>query len=290
VVREPIMVEHGDRVVLTLAPPPAARVPDGFVYIAPGTFLYGAAGDDATRRYFLSAPPRHVRRTNAFLIARTEVTFAQWIAYLEATPTARPPSTPRKLSGAVQLERRGGAWQLTITPTVRTYTARWGQPIRYQGRDRNVEQDWRNFPVVGVSGAEAEAFAAWLDRTRRIPGARLCSEVEWERAARGSDGRTTPTGEPLEGDDANFDTTYPYELRGPDAVGSHPRSASPYGLLDMMGNAFEVTRGEDPGTFIGRGGSFFHDRLTAHLANHAAFNRDQADATTGIRLCASVAP
>ena len=52
----------------------------------------------------------------------------------------------------------------------------------------------------------------WLDRTGRVPGARVCEEREWERAARGADDRMYPHGDNLEPDDANFDETYGKDL------------------------------------------------------------------------------
>lgn len=96
-----------------------------------------------------------------------------------------------------------------------------GQHLRYKNRSRAAEQDWTRFPVSGVSYEDAVAYAARLDHTRRIPGARLCDEYERERAARGADGRTFPTGATLELDDANIDVTYGRDLLavGPDEVG-----------------------------------------------------------------------
>ena len=135
-------------------------------------------------------------------------------------------------------------------------------------------------------GEDATAYAAWLDCTGRIPGARLCSEVEWERAARGADGRAYPAGHPLEPDDSNVDVTHGPRLMGPDEVGSHPGSRSPFGLDDMSGNAFEWTVSEDAG-YVLRGGGYMYDRKTAHLANRCLMNATVRDATVGLRLCAT---
>jgi eukaryotic-like serine/threonine-protein kinase len=290
-IREPIAVARGATTELVLAPPPASAVPAGYVYLAPGWFLYGSAADDDTRRTFFSTVPLHRRHTDAFVIARTEVTFSDWMAYVDAQPEAEraklTPNLPLKLGGGVRLERASDGWRLTLLPIERTYTAAWNEPLRYAGRTRHAVQDWHKLPVIGLSAGDAGAYAAWLDRTGRLPGARLCTELEWERAARGVDGRTTPTGRVLDGDDANLDSTYPHELAGPDEVGAHPASASPYGVLDMAGNAFEWTRGERQNTYVARGGSYYHDRKTADLTNRNESSEVLRDPTAGLRLCAT---
>jgi eukaryotic-like serine/threonine-protein kinase len=142
--------------------------------------------------------------------------------------------------------------------------------------------------VLGISAIDAGGYAAWLDRTGRLRGARICSEPEWERAARGADGRSTPSGRVLEGEDANLDATYTRELMGPDEIGSHPATVSPYGLNDTAGNAFEWTIGERPGTYVVRGGSYYHDRKTADLANRNEAIPTIHEPTGGVRLCATV--
>ena len=74
-----------------------------------------------------------------------------------------------------------------MQPNERAYEAREGEPIRYSGRAQRASQDWLRFPVSGVTWDDAATYAAWLDATGRVPGARLCTEYEWERAARGAD-------------------------------------------------------------------------------------------------------
>lgn len=262
-------------------------MPDGYIYLAPGWFSYGSGADEETRRTFLSTMPLHLRHTDGFLVGRNEVTWGDWIAYLEAQPDAPSVHTVR-FGNDVRLERAAGGWQLTLTPNARTYTARWGEPIVYAGRRSHVEQDWRKLPVLGISAVESIAYTTWLDHTGRVPGARLCSEVEWERAARGSDGRTTPSGHVLDGEDANIDLTYDRELMGPDEVGTHPGSISPYGLNDTAGNAFEWTVGERVGVYVVRGGSYYHDRKTADLSNRNETGATVREPAGGLRVCATL--
>ena len=83
--------------------------------------------------------------------------------------------------------------------------------------------------MAGVSAVDAERYFAWLRQTGRVPGARFCTELEWERAARGADDRLFPHGDELAGSDANLDVSYGRldAAYGPDAVGLHPGVAKP---------------------------------------------------------------
>jgi formylglycine-generating enzyme required for sulfatase activity len=181
-------------------------------------------------------------------------------------------------------------WQLGMTPTTRTYRAATGERLHYEGRARRVDQDWTRFPVSAVSFEDATAFAAWLDRTGRVPGARLCDEYEWERAARGADGRTYPVGPALAPDDANIDVTYGRDPLGfgPDEVGSHPASRSPVGADDMVGNVWEwVGSVQSPAAPVIRGGSWYQGELSARSDNRENGEPTQRNPLLGLRLCAT---
>ena len=291
-VRYPVRLERGERRQVQIALPPADRVPQGFVFIPPGRYLAGSAGDEDMRRAFFNAPPLHAIDIGGYLIAVREVTFADWIEFLEAQDPAerarRTPGVSTLGTRNVKLERDGEGWTLSLPLGDQVVTAREGQPIVYPGRQRRREQDWLAMPVIGISAEDAEAYLAWLGRTGRVPGARLCTEREWVRAARGADQRTFPHGFRLEPDDACFDATYKKDpgSMGPDEVGSHPTTRSPFGLDDTVGNAFEWTRGPSPGVYAVRGGSYFDARITLQLPNRLETLATVRDPTLGLRVCA----
>lgn len=294
-VRMPLELERGTRVPIAVDLPPSAAIPDGFVYIPPGVGYFGSPDAEAVRAWF-NAVPLHAVATPGFVIARHETTFAEWIEYLDTlSPAERDQRRPRVAGtgfrGMLELSRGpDNSWQIALQPTEHMLRARWGELVRYPERDRRAAQDWRRMPVTGISYDDAAAYAVWLHSTTKLHGARLCTELEWEKAARGTADRTYPHGNTLAADDANFDETYGKRPGGfgPDEVGSHPASTSPFGVADLAGNVWEwVTSSVAKDQVVARGGSYYFSANTARLNNRELPEPSYRDLTVGLRICAS---
>ncbi|MCL4826843.1 MAG: formylglycine-generating enzyme family protein [Caldilinea sp.] len=190
------------------------------VYIPPGWFWMGSdkrrdpdAWEDET--------PLHQVFLNGYWIGRYPVTVAQFAAFVDET------------GYRTRAEERGYAYIWTGSTWRDVHGANWRHP-------RGPESDVRNkqeHPVTCVTWRDAQAYCDWLTRAtgRRY---RLPTEAEWEKAARGVDGRIYPWGnEKPTKVHCNFDMN----VGDTTPVGSYPKGASPYGMLDAAGNVWEWT-------------------------------------------------
>jgi formylglycine-generating enzyme required for sulfatase activity len=192
----------------------------GFVEVPEGLFVMGSDKKKDTMAYEDEQPLREVMLP-AYFVARYPVTHAQYLAFVESTGHSPP-------IAEVDSERP------------------------YEWRDGRPPSHLLNHPVVLVTWYDAEGYCRWLTEQLRdweqtpAPLARLLreegwqvalpTEAQWEKAARGTDGRIYPWGDEPHSIRANYDDA---EVGRTSAVGCFPSGASPYGAEDMSGNVDE---------------------------------------------------
>jgi formylglycine-generating enzyme required for sulfatase activity/uncharacterized caspase-like protein len=225
--------------------------------------------------------PRHRVMLDAFHIDRDEVTNALFERFVQAT--SHRTTAEREGKGWVW-HPKDGKWQLEEVGG-----AGWRTP---GGSGTSAASD---HPVVQVSWHDADAYCRWA-------GKRLPTEVEWEKAARGTDGRRYPWGDDWDQTRANGAMT----AKATRPVGSYHSGTSPYGVHDMAGNVAEWVAdwfgkdyyqrsplrnptGPDSGTRrVLRGGSWSFSPRVLRSANRLDGSPDGRDNNLGFRCARGV--
>ena len=193
-----------------------------FVHVPAGEFLMGS--DRASDASALDAElPQHILFLQAYFIGQSPVTVAQFEAFVQAT------------GYRTSAEQIGHGYNLVDGQWSETKGADWQSS---RGAGSSVEQKGAH-PVTLVSWYDAQAFCKWATdiSQHKID---LASEAEWEKAARGVDGRMYPWGNAEPTDSlCNFNLN----MQDTTAVGRYsPQGDSPVGARDMAGNVMEWTR------------------------------------------------
>ena len=188
------------------------------ILIPKGDFLMGSNESDPAVRES-DFKPLHKIYLDDFYIDKYEVNVGQFKKFVAAT------------GYITDAEKNGGAWVITISKGGQEGNISWRNP----GFSQND-----NLPVVCLSWNDAKAYCDWAEK-------KLPTEAEWEKAARGTDGRMYPWGSEWnpskcngnEWDPRNDKTDHRGGLNLTVPVGIYPQGASPYGVMDMAGNAYE---------------------------------------------------
>jgi formylglycine-generating enzyme required for sulfatase activity len=211
----PPMTATSAPAVTSMWQPPTSPIAFDWVEIPAGEFTMGSDPQQDSLADSVEQP-QHSEFVDTFWIARTEVTVAQFAAFVEAT------------GYQTTSEEAGSSYTWTGSEWKDVAGASWRAP---RGPGSSVD-DKQDHPVTHISWDDAQAFSRWA-------GVRLPTEAEWEKACRSTDSRIYPWG--INGPDKSR-ANYNMNVGDTTAVGSFPAGKSPYGLLDMSGNVWEWTQ------------------------------------------------
>ncbi len=152
----------------------------------------------------------------------------------------------------------------------------------------NPEYTQADQPVVGVTRADADAFASWLSGVLGS-AVRLPSEAEWEKAAKAGRNVLFPWGDesPTEGERANYRGNA--RFKRPSPVGSFPNGANPWGLHDMAGNVWEIVSSPAGEPQTAKGGSWMEGSNDVRISNKREIDPAKTYADVGFRIVMEVA-
>ena len=252
----PITLAPGAHCSIEVAPPAACALGDDEVVVPGGRAQLGgdSLASEAEETITADVP--------TFVIQRYPVTFGEWFDFLEELgPVLAEAHKPRTTVGT-------SSWDL----------AKSGMII-----------DPYKLPVFGVSAVSAEAYAAWLSQKTGKKW-RLPTEIEWEKAGRGTDGRVYPWGE-------HFDATF-CKMRDSRAgvsmvepIGTYAADVSPYGVRDLAGGVADWcipdprrTAPREPREVVSRGGAWCDWAIDCRLASRRRYLATEHSARVGVRL------
>ena len=260
----------------------AGQIGQGWVYIPGGPFYMG--GDPMSRRLSWRVgggrgPLRSFQRGGDPLakealescqptiddrfVMQTPVRSSDYLAFINALP---PAQAAQRVPGEATLST-------SLRPAWKRHDGRYELP-----------EDWDpSWPVVAIRLADAQAYAEWLSAHsgRRV---RLPTEEEWEKAARGADGRPFPWGYQADPTFAHMRCSQPGEPR-PSPVACYPIDCSVYGCLDMAGGVREWTSSSfRAGQRVVRGGSWNDDLDDLRCASRQGLSPEYRSSSVGFRL------
>jgi len=213
----PLLIQRAQRHTLCLRLKSKDELPNDFVLI-PGGPLLGTSGSRSRRVVPHELPD--------FALARFPVTLREYGRFLRSlSASERARRMASAFTGAPALFTDHDTWDVSSLVTTEGME-------RLQGRELDL-------PVVGVRWYDAIAYCEWLARETGLP-CRLPTDLEWEKAMRGADGRPFPMGTALDPSFAKLRESRP-EPSQPEPVGAFPLDESPYGVRDLAGGVGDWT-------------------------------------------------
>lgn len=263
----PVHVGRTESVEVELSFRGEEEIGEDFVYVPGGPAVLG--GDPIAH----GALERRIEQIESFAIARFPVTCDEYLAFLNALAREDLRAARRHVPRARAQE--GHYWSYDERRRAFTY------PEKTPGG-----QVWiGGLPVNGVSMEDALAYAEWR---RKLTGERLRlpTENEWEKAARGVDGRFFPWGDHFEPTFCKMKLSRNLPYPEPEPVGAFETDCSPYGVRDMAGGVREICVSDsDPDPVpVMRGGCWHDTGLFCRVAFRHVTQPEFVNTGLGFRL------
>jgi serine/threonine protein kinase/formylglycine-generating enzyme required for sulfatase activity len=272
-VLRPVLVARAARVKVRVRLYTDAEIGDDFVYVPAGRFVMG--GDPLAPESLARGSPD----LGDFFIGRYPVTVGEYAEFIEQVARRSADEARRR---APRVGGNGGApWR--IEP---------GEPVRLPDEPlEGTAAAWSaRWPVFGVSFDDARAYCEWRSFRDGV-AYRLPTEQEWEKAARGVDGRLHPWGDQFDPTFCKMALSRP-GAPAPEEVGAFAADESPYGVRDLAGGVVDwVASWHDEARAVRvlRGGWWAASAVFCRAARRFGAPPDQVVPGAGFRLAKSPA-
>ncbi len=249
-VHVPVLIPRAEPHWIDVRIPATGAYQPGFCYVPGGMTVTG--GDGRAHE----ALPIKMWDVPSFFIQRYPVTFREYLTFLDDISAddemAWDRSVPRSQDGSGVLAYRDPQSGRALP-----------SPLLIEGPMRTLYpegagHEW-GIPILGITYDDALAYAAWRAKRDNIPY-RLPNELEWERAARGADGRPFPWGDHFDATFCKMSTSRENHSQ-PEPVGAFEHDRSPFGVRDLAGGVRDFVYNDDPDDpeIITKGGAWSSD-------------------------------
>ena len=273
----PLGLNRSDPFSLNVTIPTAEQYAPGFVFVSTGISIIG--GDPEA---YDPLPQQRVD-VDAFFMQNYPVSFADYAKFLDDVgqddpdlALARAPRT-RGSDGPLVALGPNGKFVPSESLIVGDMRARYPRNEGHEAR----------MPIIAIRYEDAQAYCAWRAAKDGV-AYRLPTEFEWERAARGADGRFFPWGDRFDANFAKMSSSRSIESHS-EPIGAFPFDRSPFDVFDLAGGVQEwVESTSDDKYAIVRGGHWAGDQRACRTASRKRYHRYARLATVGFRMVYSL--
>ncbi len=258
VVRYPVVITPGGESALVVDAGLATDLADDEAVVPGGPAPLGEALELA------DAQPPGVVDVATFVARRLPVTFGELLAFVDDAGADGAAAIPRDELGAPLWARGPAGWA----------PASWAQGL--------TDAEAARVAAFGISVEAARAYARWLAARTGRPW-RLPTGAEWEKAARGADGRLYPWGDTFDAVFCKMRDSRPGPAR-PEPVGAFSADESPYGIRDLAGGMAEWTAPDAEGNAYSRGGAWYDPRVDCRVTVRRLYQAGERSWRVGFRL------